>query len=284
MAETTKAMAELGSFLKARRAELTPDHVDLAYPSAGMRRVVGLRREEVAVLARISTDYYTRLEQGRLSTISEQAFAAVCRALQLNADQEKYARALARKPLVSSAARPISVDPVTRSLLAHVTEIPALALGSHMNVLAWNDLASALYLDFAQLPPEHRNLVWLAFLEPRVRDLFRGDWDAIGRACVAFLRMDAACYPDDLRVANLVRELSSHDDDFRSWWTSENVAYQHTFGRKQYQHSTAGELTFDWQIYQCAGLAAATLMFLIPAPNTPTAQALNELKHLVRRA
>lgn len=279
MADISEARIELGPFLRARRAELTRDQVGLP-PAAGIRRVTGLRREEVAQLAGISADYYARLEQGRLSSVSEYTLAAVCEALRLNADQETYVRMLARKPAVPISNGDMTVDASTRNLLAHLSDVPVLVLGPYLDILGWNALASALFLDFAQVPREHRNLIWLAFLDTDVRAMYL-DWESVGRTCVAFLRMDAARYPHDPRLAELVGELSAGDRDFRSWWTSQTVTHHNTSGRKRYRHPAVGEFTLDWQIYQRAETPETTLAFLVPAPNT---QSDNVLSALARSA
>ncbi|KRQ19274.1 MULTISPECIES: helix-turn-helix transcriptional regulator [Mycobacteroides] len=274
MTDSTRARNELGSFLRARRSELTREMVGLP-PATGQRRVGGLRREEVAERAAISTDYYTRLEQGRLASISETALNAVCRALMLNADQQDYVRVLARKPILAARDSSLHVDPATRMLLSDISEVPVVAFGRCLDILAWNPLAAAVFMDFAELPREHRNLVWVSFLEPRIRGMYV-DWPSAARACVAFLRMVAARDPEDPRLAALVGELSIRDENFRTRWASREVTLQ-SFGRKRYQHPSAGELTLDWQIYLRPDNPDSGLIFLIPAPDTGTRQALINL-------
>ncbi|MFD6196521.1 helix-turn-helix transcriptional regulator [Mycobacteriaceae bacterium NPDC060252] len=274
MAQTSKANAELGAFLRSRRAELNSDLVGLP-PSAGRRRVTGLRREEVALLAGISPDYYARIEQGRLPSVSEDTVEAICRALQLNPDQEAYVRTLARKPTALRTTQDAPVDPVTRNLLTHVNEIPTLALGPYLDIHGWNPLASLLFLDFAELPRERRNLVWLAFLHPQIRAMYV-DWESVGRECVAFLRMDAARQPDNPRLADLIGELSASDSDFRSWWSSQDVSHHNTSGRKRYRHPAIGEFSLDWQIYHRETTVTTRLAFLVPS-DTHSAAALTAL-------
>ncbi|AKC38677.1 putative transcriptional regulator [Mycolicibacterium phlei] len=278
MADISDADIELGPFLRARRAELTRDQVGLP-AEPGIRRVSGLRREEVAQLAGISADYYARLEQGRLANVSEYTLAAVCEALRLNPGQETYVRTLARKPAISNSTGDMKVDAATRNLLAHIGDVPVLVLGPYLDVLGWNTMASALFLDFAQLPRERRNLVWLAFLEDQVRAMYL-DWESVGRTCVAYLRMDSARYPHTSRLTDLVGELSERDRDFRSWWTSQTVEHHSTSGRKRYRHPVAGEFTLDSQIYQRVEAPETMLAFLVPTPDTESHQALGILARI----
>lgn len=190
---------ELGEFLKARRAELTPARVGL--PDSGtLRRVPGLRREEVAQLAAISTDYYTRVEQGRLQA-STPVLTTLARALQLDEDQTAYVLGLATKRRSRTPRQATQrVRPQLQRLLDQLTDAPALVLGRHMDILAWNSLAAALIKDFDALPRPECNYLRLAFIDPDVRRLFT-DWETTARTCVAYLRMDAMQYPDDPRLA-----------------------------------------------------------------------------------
>ncbi|MFD5188167.1 helix-turn-helix transcriptional regulator [Streptomyces sp. NPDC058357] len=268
----------LGEFLRARRAEVTPDQVGL--PAVGHpRRVKGLRREEVAQLAAISTEYYTRIEQGRLSGASAPVLAAIARALRLDDAQTSYLYRLAEKP-GAPARRPRRrtaprVRPQTQLLLDNLTDTPAMVLGPSMSVLAWNSLAAALYTDFSALPPTERNLMRMAFLDPRMRDLYT-DWEDSARACVAYVRMDAATSPADPDLQALVGELSVHDDDFRRWWAAHDVAHK-TFGTKRYHHPVAGDLTLDWQILTCPHDPSQSIMVLTAPTATPSHQALRFL-------
>jgi transcriptional regulator with XRE-family HTH domain len=161
---------ELGDFLKARRSELSPRQVDLPETGA-VRRVPGLRREEVAQLVGISTDYYARLEQGRLSA-SAPVLSALARALQLEDDQHSYLSELAGKDAHRPRRRARqTVQPSLRRLLDDLGSTPALVLGRRMDSLAWNSLASALVTDFAQIPQKNRNYIRLVFTDPAMRTL-----------------------------------------------------------------------------------------------------------------
>ncbi|MFJ8228563.1 helix-turn-helix domain-containing protein [Streptomyces sp. NPDC094448] len=241
---------DLGAFLRARRAQVTPEQVGL--PSVGHpRRVKGLRREEVALLAAISTEYYTRLEQGRLAGASVAVLAALAAALRLDDAQTGYLHRLAGRTAAPARDRPAEravprVPARTRLLLDNLRDTPAMVLGPTMSVLAWNTLAAALYGDFSALAPAERNLMRLAFLDPLVRDLYT-DWEDSARACVAYVRMDAAADTDAPGLRALVGELADRDADFRRWWAAHDVAHK-TFGTKRYHHPVAGDLTLDWQI------------------------------------
>ncbi|MGW6598969.1 helix-turn-helix domain-containing protein [Streptomyces sp. NPDC055036] len=234
---------ELGAFLKARRAELSPRAVGLP-DSSGPRRVAGLRREEVARLAAISTDYYTRLEQGRLPA-SAPVLEALAEALHLDEDQRRYLFGLAGKDIAKPRRRTLQkVQPQLRRVLDDLTSTPAVVLGRRMDVIAWNPLAAALIIDFGTVPEKHRNYVRILFTDPMMRTLY-ADWKGVARTAVAQLRMEAAKYPDDPRLTALVGELSVRDADFRTWWAAHQVASL-SVGNKVLNHPIAGELSLDW--------------------------------------
>ena len=264
----------LGEFLRARRGELTPRAAGL--PETGtVRRVPGLRREEVARLAAISVDYYTRLEQGRLQA-SASVLAALAHALRLDDDQRSYLYELAGKTSARPRRRPVQrVRPETQRLLDQLTESPAIVLGRHLDILAWNPMASALYTDFARIPEDRRNYVWLVFADPAVRNRF-ADWEQTARTGVAFLRMEAARYPDDPRLTALIGELSVQDPDFRRWWAAHHVAST-SYGTKRFRHPVVGELTLDADAWVCPEDQDQRLMTLTAAPGSPSHQALRIL-------
>ncbi|MGW8951525.1 helix-turn-helix domain-containing protein [Streptomyces sp. NPDC055709] len=273
MSRPTDRHSALGDFLRARRAELTPDMAGLP---AGVqdRRVPGLRREEVAQLAAISTDYYTRLEQGRLPA-SETVVVALAGVLRLDGGQERYLRELARLWPADPRHQSASVAEATRRLMDDLAFSPALVLGRHMDILAWNDAARAMLIDFDALPQARRNYILLAFLEPSVRALY-ANWKADARICVAFLRMDAARYPDDPRLEEIVSEVSARDEDFRTWWADHQVA-DSSQGVKTFHHPLAGTLTLDWQMLAIADAPDQTLTVLSAAAGSPTRKALEAL-------
>lgn len=269
-----KNMNELGTFLRTRRGELTPRQAGLP-EGAGPRRVVGLRREEVAQLTSISTDYYTRLEQGRIRA-SAAVLTTLADVLQLDEDQRTYLFSLAGKTSTRAPRRSRqTVQPQLRRLLDDLGTTPAIVMGRRMDILGWNDLAAAMMLDFGRIPAERRNYLRLLFTHPAMRTLY-ADWDTVARTAVAQLRMEAAKYPDDPRLTSLVGELSVQDAQFSGWWAARAVATLST-GRKTLNHPEVGELVLDWDTLVEAHDAEQQLVVWTAEPGSPTHEALRIL-------
>jgi transcriptional regulator with XRE-family HTH domain len=267
--------SELGAFLKARRSDLTASDVGL--PEGGRhRRVAGLRREEVAQLAAISVDYYTRLEQGRINA-SGPVLASLARVLRLDDDQRTYVYELAGKtPTARPRRRPQQkVRPHMQRLLDHLTDTPAMVMTPILDILAWNPLAAALMIDFSQVPERERNFLRLIFTDPRMRNLYP-DWEGLARACVAYVRMEAAESPEDLRLATLVGELSVHDPHFRQWWAGHHVAMKRR-GTRTYRHPVVGEITLDWDTLTYDADPDQQLIVYTAEPGSRSHEALNLL-------
>lgn len=264
--------SEIGDFLRARRAQLTPSDVDL--PDVGpARRVPGLRREEVAQQAAISTDYYTRIEQGRIRATAA-VLAAVASALRLDDDQRVYLRTLAGiAPVRPRHRREQPVRPLLRRLLDQVTDSPALILGRRMDVLAWNPMAAALFTDFALIGEADRNWARLVFTHPAVRRAYAADWESTARSCVATLRMQATRYLDDPALSTLIGDLSIQDEDFRRWWASHQVTAA-SIGVKTIRHPVAGDITLDWENFVSLADDEQSLSVMSAAPGTPAHAAL----------
>jgi transcriptional regulator with XRE-family HTH domain len=264
---------ELGDFLKARRAQLTPDEVGL--PDTGThRKVAGLRREEVAQLAVISVDYLTRLEQGRVQA-SASVLITLSRALRLDDDQQTYLFELAGKT-PRPRRRPVQQPrPAMRRLLGQLTETPAVVLGRRLDILAWNVCATALYTDFARIPARRRNYVRLLFTDPAMRALHT-QWEHDARTVVAALRMEAARDPDDPELAVLVGELAVQDADFRTWWATHQVTGA-SYGTKHYRHPLVGDLTLDCDTWDSPDGSGQRLMVLTAEPGTPSHERLRIL-------
>jgi transcriptional regulator with XRE-family HTH domain len=273
----SNAHLELGEFLKARRAELSPRTVGL--PETGSpRRVRGLRREEVAQLAAISTDYYTRLEQGRMPA-SQGVLDTLARALHLDDDQRAYLYELAGKGVARPRrAAPQKVRPQMQRLLDQLTESPAIIQGRRFDILAWNPMAAALMLDFSTIPEQQRNYARLLFTHSVMRQLY-DDWESVARKCVALLRMEAAQYPDDPRLSALVGELSVQNRHFRALWAEHHVASKGG-GTRIFHHPVVGVLALDWDTVVSLSAPHQELVVWTAAPGTPAHDGLRRLKEL----
>jgi transcriptional regulator with XRE-family HTH domain len=273
-------LRELGEFLKRRRAELTPAQVGLPEHGHTQRRVQGLRREEVAQLAAISTDYYMRIEQGRLAP-SAQVLEALARELRLDGDQRSYVEGLVaqagrpeRRATSRRPSRP-TVHPHLLRLLAQLTDTPAIVFGPRLDILAWNPLAAALLCDFAAVPEKERNYVRMVFTDSVMREIYP-EWEDVARTCVEVLRMEAGTNPSDPALAALVGELSVADEHFRTWWAEHRVAHQ-DFGSKRIAHPVVGELTLDWDTFRYAGAPEQQLVLWSAESGTPAAERLGRL-------
>ncbi|MBB5137139.1 transcriptional regulator with XRE-family HTH domain [Thermocatellispora tengchongensis] len=241
-----EARGPLAAFLAARRATISTTEAGL--PAIGYpRRVPGLRREEVAQLAGISVDYYTRLEQGRVRTASRAVLNSIGRALRLNEDEQRHLLQLAHPDGPDHCDEDDqTVCPLILRLLDNLVDTPALVMGRYLDILAWNRLGSALMGDLEAIEPRQRNYVRMIFLHPHTRALMV-DWREQAQVAVSTLRMATCAWHDQPRLHELVGELSVRDDDFRTWW-AEHVVTVRTFGRSRLSHPAAGTFTLDWQI------------------------------------
>lgn len=267
---------ELGDFLRARRADRDPRQA--GFPDDGsLRRVPGLRREELAFLAHVSVDYIVRLEQGRTRRGSRAVLDALADALHLAPDERTYLFTLAEVAPGASTRSPgrSEVAPRLRQLLDTMHDIPAMVLHRGMDVLAWNRAATALLTDFGAVPPARRNLIRLTFLDPDFRALY-ADWPRAARECVAVLRMEAGRTPHDPALDVLIAELIAHDPDFRTWWDEHQVRGPRQL-TKTYVHPVAGELTLDVQQFTVDTHPEQFLVAYTAPPDSPSQEALRFL-------
>ncbi|WP_409000292.1 MmyB family transcriptional regulator [Streptomyces europaeiscabiei] len=265
---------ELGEFLKKRRSELSPRAVGLP-ETGGPRRVAGLRREEVAQLASISTDYCTRLEQGRMQA-SAPVLDTIARVLHLDDDERGYLFQLAGRTTIRTRRHGRQkVQPQLQRVLDDLTATPAIVQGRRGDILAWNALASALVTDFSRIPERHRNYPRLIFTDPAMRSLY-ADWESSARIAVSQVRMEAAQYPEDPRLIALVGELSTRDQQFAQWWGDHKVAAR-TVGTKTLNHPVVGELVLDWDTLTANTDPDQHLTVWTAAPGSPTHERLRIL-------
>jgi transcriptional regulator with XRE-family HTH domain len=235
---------ELSDFLRSRRGRLSPDELGLR--SYGPRRVPGLRREELAQLAGVSVDYYTRLEQGRGIHPSGSVIDAIARALQLDQAEASHLRRLATpRSAPRRKSPPERVRPAVRLLLERLDRVPALVLGRRMDVLAWNSMAAVLICDFGALPRRERNMARLTFLEESTRSLYP-EWGRIAVSGAGLLRSAAARWPDDPELEALVGELSVKSEEFGRAWARHEVR-EKMHGTKKFHHPLVGKFTLLYE-------------------------------------
>ncbi|MEW2156225.1 helix-turn-helix domain-containing protein [Streptomyces sp. NPDC007189] len=234
--------SDLGDFLRARRAALSPGDLGLAAGPA-RRRVRGLRREELALAAGISVDYYVRLEQGRTRNVSDAVIDSVADALRLGPDERSYLRHLVRPPRQSPGrTAPQRVRPGLRRLMDQLHDAPAVVLGRRLDVLAWNRAALAVLDDFATRSAPERNFARLVFAPDRAAGNRPRFDDATAEEVVGALRLSAARHPDDPGLTALVDELLRDSGRFRRLWSSGTVR-RRPHGPRTVHHPVRGTLT-----------------------------------------
>lgn len=276
------ATSPLGEFLRARRASLSPTDVGLS-PILVRRRVPGLRREEVAQLAAISTDYYTRLEQGRISP-TPTVIASVARALGLDDDQRAYLIEIsgldpaAPRPPRKPGALTTTPLPQLQAFIDDLATTPVFVIGPRTEIVAWNVMGAALITDFATIPEAQRYYIRLLITDPRMRQLY-ADWDDVTRLAVEQLRRLNATAPDDPRLVGLVRELSAIDTQFKQWWATHDVAPR-TAGTKTLRHPVVGTLRLDWSALTWNADPDLQLIVWTAAPGSPSRERLVTLRAL----
>ncbi|UNO40485.1 helix-turn-helix domain-containing protein [Streptomyces sp. MST-110588] len=266
---------EIGAFLKARRAALDP--ADLGLPAGlNRRRVRGLRREEVAQLAGISVDYYTRIEQGRTQAISDTVLDSVARALRLTAGEVTYLRNVTTPRRRYEAGPDRRVRPQTRQLLDAMDAcVPAMVLGRGLDVLAWNALGGRIAFDLEGTADDRRNSALMVFLDPRAREL-HPDWERIAEEAVGNLRAESGRHPEDPRIREVVGELRERSADFRRVWEAQAV-HECLSGTKRILHPQVGELLITFQALRLPGDPDQVLVTYTAPRDSPTALRLREL-------
>ena len=264
---------ELGAFLRSRRERLRPEDVGL--PSGPRRRTPGLRREEIAVLAHISTEYYVRLEQGRAPRPSGEVLAGIAGALRLTDAESEHLHRLAGTAPTGNALHRRDVRPSILALLERLPQTAGFVISAAFEVLAWNDLAAALMEDFAQLAPADRNLARKAFLAPVRPDatLYGITNDAEFRHSVVMeLRATLTRYPADPAVTGLVEELLEESPDFTRLWERHDVQAAPML-TKTFQHPAVGRITVDCDSLTLTDSDQHLVLYTAPQ-GSPDAEAL----------
>lgn len=266
---------DINPFLKARRAALDPAAVGLP-GGVVRRRVRGLRREEVAQLAGISVDYYTRIEQGRANAISDSVLDAVARALRLSPAEHAYLRNIAqpRRRAARPAPRRSRVSPRVRQLLDALDDtVPAFVYGPGLDILAWNRLGGRVAFDLAAVPEPERNAARLVFLHPDARAL-HPDWERLAEETVASMRAEAGRSPD--LVCRTVCELLERSADFGRHWEAQAVT-ERTHGTKHIMNPLVGALEITYQVLVLPSDDGQALCTYTAERGSPTERALREL-------
>ncbi|GAA1195546.1 helix-turn-helix transcriptional regulator [Pseudonocardia alaniniphila] len=269
--------SEIREFLASRRARITPEQVGL--PHAGSRRVPGLRREEVAILAGVGVDYYTRIERGNLRGVSDGVLEAIARALQLDEPERTHLFDLARAG--STPARPRrrrsqnQIRPGVQRMVDAMVGVPAFVHNGRTDVLAVNPLGRALYAPMFDTDVRPVNSARFTFLDGRAREFYR-DWDRIASDAVAILHTEAGKHPDDRDLSDLVGELSTRSDVFRKRWAEHDVRY-HDTGLKRLHHSVLGDLDLTYEVAELRGDQDLTLFVYGAEPQSPSADGLEIL-------
>jgi len=278
MASRNDVRAEIGQFLTTRRAKLTPEQAGLPAYGAN-RRVPGLRREEVALLAGISIEYYTRLERGNARGVSDEVLEALARALQLDEVERAHLIGLVRTANAARPARrratPQRVRPSVQRVLDSMTGTAAFVRNGRLDVLAANQLGYALYSPAFGDPARPVNLARFVFLDPKSRE-FYGDWDGIAHAAVGSLRAEAGRDPYDRALTDLVGELSVRSQEFRVRWAAHDVDYYRS-GVQPFHHPLVGDLTLDYDVLELPADPGQSIVAYTAEPGSPARQALDLL-------
>jgi len=267
---------DAAEFLRSRRARLSPE--DAGLPAwGGNRRVKGLRREEVAMLAGVSVEYYVRLERGNLGGASQSVLDSVANALQLDEAERAHLHDLARTSSTRVAAgRPArrTVRPPVQWLLDSMTDTAAYVRNARIDILATNTLGRALYAPVFEMPGRP-NIARFVFLDPRSQEFFL-EWPKVAGESAALLRTLAGENPYDQGLTELVGELSTRSDLFRTLWAAHDVR-QHRTGVKRFHHPLVGEMTLAYESMELTADTGLRLNAYMAEPASPSAEAFNLL-------
>jgi transcriptional regulator with XRE-family HTH domain len=271
--------SEVRQFLVTRRAKITPEQAGLPF-YGGNRRVPGLRREEVAMMAGVSADYYTRLEKGNLAGVSDSVLHAVARALHLNEAEQAHLFDLAKTANTSPSRAPRrqaapKVRPGVLRVLHSMTGTAAFVRNGRLDILAINQLGRALYAPVFDDPHRPANLARFNFLDPSSAD-FYPDWDAAADTSVALLRTEAGRDPYDRGLTDLIGELSTRSEAFRTRWAAHDVRLHRT-GVKHFRHPAVGRLDLTFDAMEIPTDRALTMTCYTAEPGTPSDQNLKLL-------
>ncbi len=276
-----KRLKELSSFLKTRRARISPGQVGL---TAGIRRrTPGLRREEVAQLAGVGVTWYTWIEQGRDVQVSIQVLEGIARALKLNWDERNHLFLLAEQfPQIE----PIYPQEIVSTLLLQALDQfgsnPAYITGQRWDLLAWNQAACAVFGDFELLPLRERNILWFVFMNEKLRQSLV-DWETHARLVLAQFRINYSRYVGDSWFTELINALEAASPEFRLWWKEHDILGR-TDGQKEIEHPLVGRLTLNYVVFKVADSPNLEVVMYLPLPASDTTLKLQRLLTLPQRS
>ncbi|MGW6565988.1 helix-turn-helix transcriptional regulator [Streptomyces sp. NPDC054975] len=274
---------DLGRFLQIRRSQLSPEDAGLTGDAGKRRRVTGLRREEVAQLARVSVNYYTRLEQGQNRSASPEVLDALAAALRLSPDERAHLHDLAaRSGTAPRSPEPTAeqVRPAVARMIAAYENGPAVALGRLVNILAWNRLARILFSGHVDLGRATRggalpNLAELVFLEPGARELYPC-WMDEAQELAGYLRVMAGRYPGDEKLARLIHRLHEKSPEFAEIWSG-HVVWDKTHGTRSLHHPKVGQLTLSFETLRIPDAADQCVVLYRAETGSPSEDAIASL-------
>jgi transcriptional regulator with XRE-family HTH domain len=268
--------AQVREFLVSRRERISPAQAGLPAYGGSNRRVKGLRREEVALLAGVSIDYYTRMERGNLAGASDAVLEGIAGALQLDEAERAHLFDLARAAQPTSPrrrrAKTSGVTDGIQQVLDAITDAPAWIRNARHDMLAANRMARALYAPLIADPRRPVNNARFIYLDPAARDFF-ADWDRAADDIAAMLRSEAGHNPHDKQLIELIGELSTRSEDFRTRWAAHNVRFHRT-GHKRLRHPVVGTLDLDFEAMEFPSHPGLTLVVYTAAAGTPAADNL----------
>jgi transcriptional regulator with XRE-family HTH domain len=269
---------EIREFLTTRRAKLSPELAGV--PRYGRkRRVPGLRREEVALRAGISVEWYTRLERGVARGVSEEVLDAIGSALQLDEAERAHLADLIRTANAERPPRRTSTPQRVRPSIARIVDVlgpfPACVTNGRLDVLYANDLAEALFSDVFRDPVRPPNLARFVFLDPRARNFYR-DWEKAADDTVAVLRAEAGRSPYDRGLSDLIGQLSTRSNDFRVHWAAHDVGF-HRAATKQMHHPLVGDLTLAFEMLELPADPGLSVLTYSAEPDSPSEEAMRDL-------
>ncbi|MDT3424633.1 transcriptional regulator with XRE-family HTH domain [Paenibacillus forsythiae] len=263
---------ELGLFLRKKRASLTPEEVGL--PSGNRRRVEGLRREEVAELAGVSSDWYVRLEQGRPVRPSAEVLLALSHALQLNRKEREYLYTLAAQRLPDETPGSFKISSGMQQFLDLQNPYPAYISDHEWNIIAWNRAALAVFGDYSAMTRLQRNSIWRSFMDPYMQQLL-DNWEGHAKLRVSQLRLAHSQLPENPERTELIQELCRHSEQFADWWNEQTIAGTPE-GKKLIHHPVAGDIRLSYLSFQAEELSNATITIHL-ASDTESKQRLERL-------